>query len=86
MIIFATFANRRSDEPGAFELVDAWDEYAVDVNPEGFEESRAAALASLGDDLLRHVTVRIAVPTREIVAALEPDIEVVGTFLGTSAR
>jgi hypothetical protein len=80
MIIHATFANRRHD-PAVFELVDAWDEWSVDSNPEGFERSRQAALDSWGEDLLRYVTVAIEVPEDSIDSVLNPRIHVLGSIV-----
>lgn len=71
MKIFATFANRKHD-PELIELVDAWDEFCFDENPTGFEDSKAAALGSWGDDLLRWVTVEIDVEAAGIYDALMP--------------
>lgn len=71
MKIFATFANRKHD-PESVELIDAWDELCFDENPTGFEDSKAAAIASWGDDLLRWVTVEIDVEAAEIHDALMP--------------
>lgn len=71
MKIYATFANRKYD-PENVELIDAWDEYCFDENPSGFEKSKASAIASWGDDLLRWVTVEIDVEAAEIYEALMP--------------
>jgi len=73
MIIVATYANRTYD-PDVIELVDAWDEYSVENNYEGWKKSRQDALNSWGDDLLRWVTVEIEVPMGEICKALDPEI------------
>jgi len=70
--IVATYANRKSD-PDVVELVDAWDEYSVESNYAGWEESRQKALDSWGDDLFRWVTVEIAVPMGEIYKVLCAD-------------
>lgn len=72
MKILATFANRAYD-PEVIELIDAWDEFSVDENYEGFIESRTKAIESWGRDLLRWVTVEIEVADfAEVAKALDP--------------
>lgn len=60
MILHTVWANRVHD-PEELELVTAWDEYAVDANPEGFKEDWKSGLDSWGSDLLeyRHVEIRV---------------------------
>lgn len=49
MIVKTLWATRRlSPTP---ELLEAWDEYSVDSNPEGWEAAKQEALESLGTDL-----------------------------------
>lgn len=71
MKIIATFANRKYD-PEVIELVHAWDEWQLDANPTGYEDSKRADLASWGDELLRWVTVEIDIQETEIYQALDP--------------
>lgn len=70
-----TFANRRYDSE-CIELVHAWDIDCVEENPSGYEETKAEAIASLGADLLRWVTVEVAVPDRDIRRFLMGEISV----------
>jgi len=67
MILLATFANRHYD-PEEFELVHCWDEYCVEGNVDGYEESRQEALDSWGDDLARWVTVQLELPDEAVKA------------------
>ncbi|MGZ6772568.1 MAG: hypothetical protein ACXVGA_08555 [Mycobacteriaceae bacterium] len=71
MKIHATFANRKYD-PEVVELVHAWDEFCVDENPRGYNDSLRDDLASWGEDLLRWVTVEIDVEAAAIYEALDP--------------
>lgn len=61
MRIRATFINRSYD-PTHIELVHAWDEFSIDDNPEGYEADLAEDLATYQPDVLKVVTVDIAIP------------------------
>lgn len=58
------FGQRKEQYPGEYapELMEAWDEYTLDDNWEGWEEAKAAAIASWGDDLVaaREIVINIA--------------------------
>ena len=77
MKIHATFANRKY-APEVVELIHAWDEFGVDENPSGYDETKRAEIASWGDDLLRWVTVEIDVEAADIYEALDPRPQVAG--------
>lgn len=79
MIIYATFVNftYATDTP---ELIHAWDEYARDANPEGYEQSLKEDLATYSTDVLSKVTVQILVPERVILDALNPTVVVEGVI------
>lgn len=77
MKIFATFANRTYDHE-AVELLHAWDEFSFDENPTGYEDTKREAVASLGGDLFRWVTVEIDVEAAEIYEALAPTAQARG--------
>lgn len=82
MRIYATFINFAED-PSVIELVHAWDEYALDSNPTGYEDTKREALATYGDGVLRSVTVTIALGAageRAIDEALNPTIELPGNI------
>lgn len=64
-----TFINRRHDDE-IIELVHAWDIDGVMENPSGYEETKREAIAAVGSDLLRWVTVEVDVPDVEIRSAL----------------
>lgn len=68
-----TFANRKYD-PEVIELLHAWDIYGVEENPSGYEETKAEAIASLGSELLRWVTVEVDVPDDTIRNALMAEL------------
>jgi hypothetical protein len=68
-----TFANRKFD-PEAIELIHAWDIDGVEGNPTDYEDTKQAAIASLGSDLLRWVTVEVNVPDSSIRQALMAEL------------
>lgn len=85
MILRATFARRKSapvDQPMEFELVEAWDEYCIDANPEGYQKAVEAALESWEDDLAKSVTVEIALSSDAVrrigIALNHPVIRIKG--------
>lgn len=69
MKILATFVNRKST-PKVPELVVAWDEYAIDENPEGYAYDVEASVRVCGDDVLAHATVEIIIPESQVVEIL----------------
>lgn len=71
-----TFANRRWD-PEVIELIHAWDIDGVEENPSGYEDTKRAEIESLGEDLLRWVTVEVNVPDALIREALLGELPVV---------
>lgn len=77
MLIHATFITFASD-PEVLELVHAWDEYSLDNNPTGYEDTKAEALATYGDDVGAKVTVDIAVNEEAIWKALRPHLRISG--------
>lgn len=64
-----TFANRKYD-PELPELIHAWDEYSIDENPIGYDDSKREAIKSLGSDLLRWVTVDVRIDDTHIIRDL----------------
>ena len=52
---------RRASEPELPELVQAWDEFGVEDNPEGFAEACATSINAIGTDLdtYRYITIRV---------------------------
>jgi hypothetical protein len=57
------------------DLIEAWDEYGIDNNPEGWQEACEKALASVGDDLRAHRFIRLTVDYEKIEQAFL-DVEV----------
>lgn len=59
--------RKDADNP---ELLEAWDEFTIEDNPEGFHEACQRALASAGEDVeARYITVKLGV---EFYKAFEP--------------
>jgi hypothetical protein len=54
------------------ELMEAWDEYSVDENREGFNEACQNRIASWGDQLDIYRYIQIMVDMDKIEAAFEP--------------
>jgi len=56
--IFCLFADRNwSDVP---ELMDAWDEYLIDANPDGWQSDKREAIAELEEgETWREVTIDV---------------------------
>lgn len=63
IIVRSLWATRRSDRDQIPELLEAWDEYCQDANPDGAAQSFQAALAAMKDDLDEFRYVLLAVPT-----------------------
>lgn len=70
MRIHALFVTRTYERTTA-ELVDAWDEYAVDDNPEGFDKARKKA--AMGDEVHAFAEVIFEVSEQAVMNALYPD-------------
>jgi len=77
MIIYATFV-KFTYEPESCELAHAWDEYARDNNPDGYEDTLKDVLKSYSDELAAHVTVEINVDSESIAGALTPKVRLEG--------
>lgn len=59
--------RKGADNP---EILEAWDEYEVEENPEGFREACKRALEAVGEDVeTRYVTIKLGV---EFYKAFEP--------------
>ena len=80
MIIHATFVNFTYD-PEVVELVHAWDEYSLDNNPTGYEDSKREALATYEGTILNKVTVDIRVDENAIANALSPHLKLEGKVI-----
>lgn len=72
MIIYATFVLHKPATEENFELVHAWDEYTIESNPEGYEETLNRELGVYGDDIVSRATVKIHVPHDAVMDALRP--------------
>lgn len=82
MRIYATF-TASVDRPDEIELVHAWDEFCVDGNPEGYNQTRRAELAKYDEASYARATVTIDVPDDALVGALFPArTPIVGTVSG----
>ena len=77
MIIYATFLNF-TDDPESCELAHAWDEYARDNNPDGYQDTLKDILRSYSGELASHVTVEINVDSEAIAGALTPKVRLEG--------
>ena len=62
----------RTSEPELPELVQAWDEFSVDDNPEGFADACADSLNRIGTDLEDHRYITIRVDWQTILDAFAP--------------
>lgn len=67
VMMVTVWAWRKSEETP--ELVVAWDELDVDLNPAGFQEERARALDAMKDDLYAWREVRVKISYDDILAA-----------------
>ena len=77
MKILATFVNFTYD-PDIIEMIHAWDEYTVDANPSGYDETRQKTIESYGNDLLNIVDTEIEVDMAEIYERFKT-VQVAGT-------
>ena len=71
MLIKALFITRKSDS-AAPELLEAWDEYSIDENPDGAREAFTEALARVGDDVDQFRYVELDVDGRALSEAFLP--------------
>lgn len=78
--LFVSYSGGDTD----LELADAWDEYAIDANPEGFLE--ACRKLSTDSDVERWVEVVLEVSEQAVRAALHPAIVVLPAAVVTDAR
>lgn len=58
--------DRHHGLPGCPELLEAWDEYSIDENVEGWHEACTKALAALEGEYLKHAYVDIEVDIDDI--------------------
>lgn len=68
-MIVHTLWGVRKDSPDVPELIVAWDEYAVDGNPDGFQQDCEEGLASWGTDLAEHRYINLRVSLVDIEKA-----------------
>jgi hypothetical protein len=61
--------RKSADSP---ELLEAWDEYAVDENESGWREACEKAIASVGDDLFAHRFFTLRVSGDKIMESFLP--------------
>jgi len=74
MRIHALFVTR-TYETSTPELVDAWDEYCIDSNPDGFDEARKNAATD--DEVHAFAEVIFEVDEQAVMNALYPALVVV---------
>lgn len=67
--VWMTFANRPYS-PDVIELIHAWDIDGATENPSGYDDTKQEAIAAMGSDILRWVTVEVNVPDAPIRDAL----------------
>lgn len=63
MDLFILFIQRKESYEGEYapEALVVWDEFAMDENPEGFEEVCKKELAANGDQVMAHKVLRVRV-------------------------
>jgi hypothetical protein len=77
MKINAMFVTRES-APTIPELIDAWDEFCIEENPDGYEAAVRSQQSEVGDgDVKAFAIVTFEVPDSPIIDALYPDPVVV---------
>ena len=81
MRIFALYGIRAYDR-ASLELLEAWDEYAVDENGMGWEDAKAEAIAATGGELLTSAEITIDVSESAILSILRPTGTVKGEVKG----
>jgi hypothetical protein len=52
--------------------MEAWDEYSVESNDQGWDEACQRAITSWGDDLYVHRYINLTVDLDKVVRAFEP--------------
>lgn len=69
MLISTLWITRTySDAP---EMIEAWSEFDIDANYEGWEAAWKKGLDSIGSDLLEHRTIDLEVPYADIQRAFD---------------
>lgn len=53
------------------EMMTAWDEFSIEGNPEGWDDARAQAIESWGDELEAHRVVIVTIDHDQVAAAFE---------------
>lgn len=68
MDLYILFIQRKENFPMEYapEALVVWDEYAMEENPEGFEEACAKTLKEHGDQVFAHRVVRLRVDQEKI--------------------
>lgn len=63
MDLFILFIQRKESYEGEYapEALVVWDEFAMDENPEGFEEVCKKELVANGDQVMAHKVIRVRV-------------------------
>lgn len=80
-IVKSLWITRKSEPEASPELLEAWDEYSLDANWEGWEEACEKALAAVGSDVDHVRYIDLHVPTRQVNAAfatIEIEVDTVG--------
>ena len=72
MLIYVLFAQRKEDYPEQYapEVLVAWDEFCVDGNLEGWEETKKRAIEACGDQLTATREITLSVSGDKIRAML----------------
>lgn len=68
-MIIRTLWIVRKHEDCLPELVEAWDEFSIDENYEGWVEACKAAVTSIGDDLAEERVLDISIPYDKLLDA-----------------
>ena len=66
MIVKTMWGKRKSEPENLPELMVAWDEYTIDLNPDGFAEDCERARVSWGSDLEEYRYVDISLSEEDI--------------------
>lgn len=68
MDLHILFIQRKEEYPLEYapEALVVWDEYAMDENPEGFDEACAKALKEHGDQVVAHKVIRFRVDQEKV--------------------
>lgn len=73
-VVRSLWITRKSIDAGFHppELVEAWDEWSIDENPEGWQEACKRALDAVGSDLSAHRYIDIRVSGDALASTFEP--------------